>query len=44
MEVGTLNLKETVTLANGVEMPRFGLGVWQVDDGQEVINSVKGAL
>ena len=39
-----MNIKETVTLANGVEMPRLGLGVWQVEDGQEVVHSVKTAL
>ncbi|WP_019241250.1 MULTISPECIES: aldo/keto reductase [Bacillus] len=38
------NLQTTITLHNGVEMPQFGLGVWQVKDGQEVIHSVKSAL
>ncbi len=23
------NIEDTVTLANGVKMPRLGLGVWQ---------------
>ena len=32
------------SLANGVEMPYLGLGVWQSDDGKEVINAVKWAL
>lgn len=39
-----MGLTDTVTLHNGVQMPQFGLGVWQVDDGDEVIHSVKWAL
>lgn len=39
-----MSLTETTTLANGVEMPRFGLGVWQAEDGEEVTNAVKWAL
>lgn len=38
------NLQDIVTLLNGVKMPGFGLGVWQVQDGDEVVNSVKYAL
>ncbi|MDP4099439.1 aldo/keto reductase [Paenibacillus sp. P96] len=38
------NLQDTVALHNGVEMPWFGLGVFKVEDGQEVINSVKYAI
>ncbi|WP_170006355.1 aldo/keto reductase [Bacillus fonticola] len=38
------NLKSTTTLHNGVEMPWFGLGVFKVEDGQEVISSVKAAI
>jgi methylglyoxal/glyoxal reductase len=37
-------LQDTTTLHNGVEMPKFGLGVWQVKDGEEVVQSVKAAL
>lgn len=33
-----------VQLNNGVHMPQLGFGVWQVEDGEEVINSVKKAL
>ncbi|MDC3424434.1 aldo/keto reductase [Aquibacillus sp. 3ASR75-11] len=40
----TNGLKSTTTLHNGVEMPRLGLGVFKVEDGQEVIQSVKAAL
>lgn len=37
-------LQDTITLHNGVEMPAFGLGVWQVKDGAEVENAVKSAI
>ncbi len=39
-----LNLQSTTTLHNGVNMPWFGLGVFKVQDGEEVYNSVKWAL
>jgi len=39
-----MSLTNTIKLHNGVEMPQFGLGVWQVEDGEEVINSVKWAV
>jgi diketogulonate reductase-like aldo/keto reductase len=38
------NLQSTTTLHNGIEMPWFGLGVFKVEDGSEVINSVKAAI
>lgn len=38
------NLKSTTTLHNGVEMPWLGLGVFQVKEGEEVVNSVKAAI
>ncbi|WP_027415648.1 aldo/keto reductase [Aneurinibacillus terranovensis] len=38
------NLQDTTTLLNGVNMPGFGLGVWQVKEGNEVVNSVKYAI
>jgi methylglyoxal/glyoxal reductase len=34
----------TVTLHNGTQMPYFGLGVFQVHDGDEVIHAVQNAL
>lgn len=40
----TTSLNETVKLNNGVEMPWFGLGVWQVEDGDEAKNSVNAAI
>lgn len=39
-----MNLQSTVKLNNGVEMPIFGLGVFKVEEGQEVIDSVKSAI
>ncbi len=38
------DIKGTIPLHNGVEMPYFGLGVWQSQDGDEVVNAVKYAL
>ncbi|MBN2350127.1 MAG: aldo/keto reductase [Bacteroidales bacterium] len=38
------DIQGTWKLKNGVEMPYFGLGVFLVKDGDEVINSVKFAL
>ena len=37
-------LKETYILSNGVELPKIGLGTWQVKDGEEGYNAVKDAL
>jgi diketogulonate reductase-like aldo/keto reductase len=38
------NLKDTTTLHNGVKMPRLGLGVFKVADGEDVVQSVKAAI
>lgn len=38
------DLQGSFELHNGVQMPYFGLGVYQSEDGREVINAVKGAL
>ncbi len=38
------SLQSTTTLLNGVQMPIFGLGVWQVEEGASVIHSVKSAI
>lgn len=38
------DLTGTVQLANGVQMPYFGLGVWQTNEGQEVVDAVTYAL
>lgn len=38
------NSKNTVTLNNGIEMPKLGLGVFRVEDSSELINAVKVAI
>ncbi|WP_324777872.1 aldo/keto reductase [Virgibacillus senegalensis] len=38
------SLHSTTTLHNGVEMPWLGLGVFKVEDGDEVVQSVKAAI
>lgn len=38
------NLNGTVQLANGVDMPYFGLGVFKTREGTEIENSVRWAL
>lgn len=38
------NLQSTTTLYNGVKMPWFGLGVFKVEEGPELVNAVKTAI
>ncbi|WP_144554415.1 aldo/keto reductase [Bacillus sp. X1(2014)] len=38
------SLKDTTTLHNGVKMPWVGLGVFKVNEGEEVVQSVKAAI
>ncbi|MEH7011856.1 aldo/keto reductase [Neobacillus niacini] len=38
------SLRDTTTLHNGVKMPWFGLGVFKVKEGEEVVRSVKAAI
>ncbi|WP_042356124.1 aldo/keto reductase [Bacillus rubiinfantis] len=38
------SLTDTTALHNGVKMPWFGLGVFKVQEGSEVIESVKAAI
>ncbi|NHW34725.1 aldo/keto reductase [Paenibacillus aceris] len=38
------HLQSTTTLHNGIQMPWFGLGVFKVEEGSEVISSVKAAI
>jgi diketogulonate reductase-like aldo/keto reductase len=38
------NLQSTTTLHNGIKMPWFGLGVFKVEEGSEVVNSIKAAI
>ena len=35
------HLQSTTTLHNGVHMPWFGLGVFKVEEGAELIEAVK---
>ncbi|CAI6080317.1 putative oxidoreductase YtbE [Paenibacillus sp. JJ-100] len=38
------HLQSTTTLQNGVRMPWFGLGVFKVEEGTELIEAVKSAI
>jgi diketogulonate reductase-like aldo/keto reductase len=38
------NISDKTVLNNGVQMPWLGLGVWKVEDGNEVISSIKAAI
>ncbi len=40
----TTDIKTTVKLNNGVEIPWFGLGVWQVEEGEDATTSVNAAI
>ncbi|MEB4783415.1 aldo/keto reductase [Paenibacillus jamilae] len=40
----TQNLQSTTTLHNGVHMPWFGIGVFKVEEGSELVNAVKAAV
>ncbi|WP_411344812.1 aldo/keto reductase [Paenibacillus sp. WLX1005] len=40
----TTDIKTTVKLNNGVEIPWFGLGVWQVEEGEDATKSVTAAI
>lgn len=40
----TRNLQDTTTLHNGVKMPWFGLGVFRVEEGPELVNAVRTAI
>ena len=38
------DIRSTITLSNGVELPRFGLGVWKIEDEGLLRDSIKAAL
>lgn len=38
------HLQDTTTLHNGVKMPWFGIGVFKVDEGPELVDAVKTAI
>lgn len=39
-----MTLSATKKLSNGLEIPRFGLGVWRAADGEETVNAVRWAI
>lgn len=39
-----MSVQPTIKLNDGHTMPQFGLGVWRVDDGDEVVDSVRTAI
>ncbi|CAM2915325.1 aldo/keto reductase [Paenibacillus sediminis] len=39
-----INLQDTTTLHNGVKMPWFGIGVFKVEEGSELVKAVKAAI
>lgn len=40
----THHLQSTTALANGVSMPWFGLGVFKVEEGDELVNAIRSAV
>jgi diketogulonate reductase-like aldo/keto reductase len=38
------NLQSTTILHNGIKMPWFGIGVFKVEEGPELVNAVKAAI
>ncbi|TCW41475.1 diketogulonate reductase-like aldo/keto reductase [Laceyella sacchari] len=38
------NLQDTTTLHNGVKMPWFGIGVFKVEEGLELVHAIKTAI
>ncbi|PDY80840.1 aldo/keto reductase, partial [Bacillus toyonensis] len=38
------NLQSKTVLNNGVEMPWFGLGVFKVEEGPELVEAIKSAI
>jgi diketogulonate reductase-like aldo/keto reductase len=40
----TQNLQSTTTLHNGIHMPWFGIGVFKVEEGSELVDAIKAAV
>ncbi|NVM45745.1 MAG: aldo/keto reductase [Candidatus Lokiarchaeota archaeon] len=40
----SLNINTKIKLNNGVEMPLFGLGTWEISEGDTIINVVRWAI
>jgi methylglyoxal/glyoxal reductase len=38
------HLQDTTTLHNGIQMPWFGIGVFKVEEGSELVHAVKSAI
>ncbi|MBS7529674.1 aldo/keto reductase [Hazenella sp. IB182353] len=38
------HLQDTITLHNGVKMPWFGMGVFKVEEGSEIVSTVKTGI
>lgn len=38
------HLQDTTTLQGGIQMPWFGLGVFKVEEGAELVQAVKSAI
>jgi Aldo/keto reductases, related to diketogulonate reductase len=39
-----LTIQDTATLNNGVSMPRLGIGVFQVEEGRDLVEALKAAV
>jgi diketogulonate reductase-like aldo/keto reductase len=40
----SLNINTKIKLNNGIEVPLFGLGTWELSEGETVINAVQWAI
>ncbi|QAY67608.1 aldo/keto reductase [Paenibacillus protaetiae] len=40
----TKHIQDTTVLSNGVQMPWLGIGVFQVEEGQDLVNALKAAV
>jgi len=40
----SLNINSKVKLNNGIEMPIFGLGTWEISEGETILNAVQIAI
>ena len=38
------NLQSTTVLHNGIHMPWFGLGVFKVEEGEELVQAIRSAV
>ena len=40
----SLNINTKIKLNNGIEMPLFGLGTWEINEGETIINAIQLAI